>query len=122
MKHDNLRSTIVNFCVLVLALGPVANPLLAASSDVTGRVAGQVLDRATGMPVAGARIEARRITTNELFASAGTDALGSYLIDDVPAGIYAVNIISDSTRFAVEQRFDVRVGTSYLLEACFLKI
>ena len=121
MRYDNLRSAIVSFCVLVLALGPVASQLLAASSDVTGRVAGQVLDRATGMPVAGARIEARRITTNEVFASpgTGTDALGSYLIDDVPAGIYAVNIIHDGTRFAVEERFDVRVGTSYLLEACF---
>ncbi|GMR23739.1 MAG: hypothetical protein BMS9Abin37_2199 [Acidobacteriota bacterium] len=74
-----MRQAIVSFCVLALALGPVATPLLAASStDVTGRVVGQVLDRATGMPVAGARIEARRITTNELLASAGTDALGSY--------------------------------------------
>lgn len=61
---------------------------------------------------------ARRITTNELFASAGTDALGSYLIDGAPAGIYAVDIINNSRRFVVEERFDVRVS-SYLLEACF---
>ncbi|GMR23740.1 MAG: hypothetical protein BMS9Abin37_2200 [Acidobacteriota bacterium] len=37
----------------------------------------------------------------------------------MPAGIYAGDIINDSTRFAVEERLDVRVGTSYLLEACF---
>lgn len=119
MRHENLRQAIVSFCILALVLGPIATPLLAASSDVTGRVAGQVLDRATGMPVAGARIEARRITTNELFESAGSDALGAYLIDDVPAGIYAVDVIKDSTRFAVEDRIDVRVRSRFLLEACF---
>ena len=119
MFKDRLRIGIVFACTLGLALGPAVNPLFAQSSSVTSRTAGSVIDKASGLPISGARVEAKLITTNELFTSPGTDGLGGYVVTSMPAGIYALSIVHDGATFPVPEFVDVRMGTTYLLEACF---
>lgn len=119
MFKDRLRIGIVFACTLGLALGPAVNPLFAQSSSVTSRIAGSVIDKASGHPIAGAHVVAKLITTNELFTSPGTDGLGGYVVTSVPAGIYALSIVHDGATFPVPELVDVRMGTTYLLEACF---
>jgi len=99
-------------------------PVLQAQPErqdrpVRGRMAGVVMDGATGKPASGALVRAKLITENETFESERADGLGSYLVSDVPAGIYAVTVLHDGVSYRVADHFDVRMNLSFLLEACF---
>lgn len=117
--HRLLRVTSALVCTMSLGFGPVAPSLLAQSGPATGRIAGLVVDEASGRALTGAQVQAKLITTNDVFTSRGTDNLGGYLITGVPAGIYALTVVHDGRAFPLNELIDARVGMEYLLEACF---
>ncbi|MDX1390568.1 MAG: carboxypeptidase-like regulatory domain-containing protein, partial [Acidobacteriota bacterium] len=120
MRNDRFRNAVAVLSVSLLTIGPGVNPLLSQTPTVTGRIAGNVYDHASGLPVEGARVEALQVTTNEVFTSPASDPLGGYLIPSAPPGIYAVRISHDGVSYEVAERFDVRTGIAFLLEACFV--
>jgi len=61
----------------------------------------------------------QRITSNERFTGPATDARGSYIISNVPPGIYAFYLEYEGAEYAVREHFDVRTGVDFLLESCF---
>jgi hypothetical protein len=82
-------------------------------------MAGKVYERTSRTALTDVVVTAQRITRNERFSSPATDARGSYIISNVPAGIYAFYLNHEGTEYPVPEHFDVRMGVEFLLETCF---
>ena len=75
---------------LLIAAVLAARPLAALPAPPTGDIAGTVVDSATGKPLPGGEI---RLTQNgSVVATAVTDAFGRFIIHNLSAGNYAVEI------------------------------
>ena len=120
MLCDGVRRPLVYLCVTALVLGLFPASLLSQPSSVTGTVAGRVFDKDARTPISGVTVNAQLVTTDTLFTSGETEPLGSYLISDVPAGVYAFNLDYEGKEYPVEGRFDIRADMSFLLESCFV--
>jgi hypothetical protein len=82
-------------------------------------MAGRVFEKSSRTAISGVTVSAQLITTNERFSGSPTDGRGSYLISNVPAGIYAFYLDYQGMEYTVAERFDVRTGVDFLLESCF---
>jgi hypothetical protein len=118
MIYSSFRQLLVVLCIATIALGSTPSLLIAQPESVTGRIAGRVYSKDEKMPLADVAVNALLITTNERYAS-NTNALGSYVIQNVPAGVYALTLGYEGKEFPVEGHFDIRAGMKFLLEGCF---
>ncbi len=118
MVYSSLRQLLVFVCMAVMFLGPTPGLVLSQTSTVTGRIAGRVYDKEAKMPLAGVAVNALLITANKRYGSE-TNALGSYVIPNVDAGIYALSLDYEGKTYPVKGHFDVRAAMSFLLEGCF---
>jgi hypothetical protein len=89
---------------LTLALAIVSLGVPASSSaagkqveakSANGRVAGVAKDSA-GQPAANRSVRLRDMVTGRAVSTARTNAAGAFAFDNVPAGIYVVEVINDS--------------------------
>ena len=120
MALGMVRASLVSLCIVGLTLSSVPLPAFAQRSDaITGTMAGQVYEESSRTAMSGVTVIAQRITSNERFAAAATDARGSYFIPSVPPGIYAFYLEYEGEEFSVVDHFDVRTGVDFLLESCF---
>ncbi|PYP45996.1 MAG: hypothetical protein DMD50_09635, partial [Gemmatimonadetes bacterium] len=91
--------------------GFTAHPALAASVragvPADGDVGGSVADSATGTPLPGG--EVRILRGGNTIAATTTDAFGRYLIHNVPAGSYGVEVRYLGYRFEVR---NVAIGST----------
>jgi len=91
------------FVALAVALGCSA----AAAQQVLGAITGTVKD-ASGAVIPGAAVKGVNLATN-LAVSAHSDANGSYLLPDLPAGTYRVTISKEG--FQTEDHTEILVNS-----------
>src|SRR2546423_2202808 len=83
------------------------NPPAAIRRVVSGDIGGTVGDSATGTPLASG--EVRILQAGNLVATAVTDAFGRYVVHNLPAGAYQVEVRYLGYH---AQRHDVSVGAT----------
>ena len=111
-KPTSRASALAVLLTLLMSQGAVAAPF------ARGSIAGKIFDKATQELLENVTIGARALTSNETF-EATTDADGVYHVADAPDGVYAFTLRFRGIDYPVPERFDVRVGTPFLLESCF---
>jgi hypothetical protein len=119
MKTPAVRYLLVPICVALLLRIGFPLPLYSEATTVRGTMAGKIYEKSSRTILNYVRVNAHLITTNQRFTSEPTDARGSYMIADVPSGIYAFSIEYQGTEYPVSERLDARAGMSFLLETCF---
>jgi TonB dependent receptor/Carboxypeptidase regulatory-like domain len=91
-----MSSTTFHYAMAVawLAAGLVARPAFAASVEGVprddGDIGGSVADSATGTPLPGGQV--RIVRDGNTIATATTDAFGRFVIHNLPAGAYSVEV------------------------------
>lgn len=120
MLTTGLRYLLIPLSI-VLCLHATSLPLLMAQPEtIRGTIAGKIYEKTSRTALSGVRVNAKLITTGQEFASGETDSRGSYMISDVPSGIYAFTFEYDGKEYAFEEKLDSRVAMSFLLESCFI--
>jgi hypothetical protein len=119
MRTPVMRYLFVPLGVALLLHIGVPLPQYGEAATIRGTMAGKIYEKSSRTVLSDVRVKAHSITTNQLFTSDATDARGSYMIPDVPAGIYAFSIEYQGTDYTVSDRLDARAGMSFLLETCF---
>lgn len=76
------------------AAGPLIQPAVAAAREIrvpaSGDISGTVADSSSGTPLPGGEVRVAR--GRDLVATATTDAFGRYVIHNLPAGSYSVEV------------------------------
>lgn len=98
------------FLLAVLLAG--VSEILAQGAPATGRIAGKILNGATGMSVPSATV-----TVAEAGVSATTALDGSYVIEDVPAGSRDITVTRDGYQTAQFTGVAVAAGETARLDA-----
>jgi hypothetical protein len=119
MKTPVMRYLLVPMCVLTLLQMGVPLPLNGETVEVHGTIAGKIYEGSSRTALSDVIVNVQSITTNQRFASGPTDARGSYVIPNVPSGIYAFSLSHQGVEYEVTERLDARAGMSFLLESCF---
>jgi hypothetical protein len=114
-----MRNILVLLCVATLTLGTYPQYLLSQSNTISGTLAGAVYTKGTRGALEGVTITARPITSNDSFYTQSSDTRGSYVISNVPPGIYAFTLEYEGIEYPVQGQFDARAPMDFLLETCF---
>lgn len=106
----------------IVLLLHVNSPLLlfAQEGPVRGTIAGKIYEKSSRTALSDVSVHAKLITTGQEYASEKSDSRGSYMISDVPPGIYAFTFVYDGKEYVIEEKFDSRIAMSFLLESCFV--
>ena len=84
------------FSLIMPCLIWIPVPAGALEADPPGSLSGQVVDVATGLPVAGASVSLKELETDPV----RTDLNGRYLLRDVPEGTYTLVVFKAGYRFS----------------------
>lgn len=103
----NLSNGVIKLCLLVFAILPLTSPAQGRKGFITG----EITERSSGQPVAGARITAA--SNGVIVGETATDADGSFTLE-LDGGVYEVDI--DRANFASITRSRVEVvGRRYVV-------
>lgn len=105
--------------LLCACFGMKSTSAFSEPAPKNGTIAGRVFDKATNTGLAGVKVSAQLISTNERFSGLETDDRGSYVISPVPPGVYAFYLDYRGVEYSVDNHLDVRTSMSFLLETCF---
>lgn len=65
-------------------------------------------------------VNARQLSSNQIFQSPSTGGSGEYMIRNAPPGTFDFVLRHDEVDYPVQQRLDVNVELSYVAELCFV--
>src|SRR5476651_2019154 len=114
-----MKLKLISFYILLFvgfgAQAHIATLVLKSSpEDVVGTLSGTITDKADGKPIIGATI-----TIPDLRKGAVTDADGKYTFNNIPKGIYLVQVsyigyltINQRVDFSKTKVYDVKMQTS----------
>jgi hypothetical protein len=120
MLTTGLRYLWIGLSIVLLLHANSPLPLFAQQETIRGTIAGKIYEKTSRTALSDVRVHAKLITTGQEFHSGKTDGRGSYMISDVPSGIYAFTFEYDGKEYTIEEKFDSRIAMSFLLESCFI--
>jgi hypothetical protein len=99
------------FWGFILALLLFASPaVLRSQAPAKGHLVGFVFGKDGSTPVAGATVMVKDVTTGTVFESTKTDSLGTFTIDGLRAGIYALGVTSSNGDYNSQELIGVKPG------------
>src|SRR5450631_1072390 len=108
MKLTNLRRTTLATCSVVIILALTTTML--GQSVSTSQISGVIQDQ-TGSIVSNAKITLTQTDTGQVHKLTSS-ATGSYIIPDLPAGNYTLQVTSPGFSTYVQKDISLNVGTS----------
>src|ERR1700731_3206175 len=103
-----MASKRISFCAKALSAALLLSAIPALAQTIVSTLRGRVTDP-QGAVVVGATVTARQIDTN-LTRISPSDSLGQYLIANLPAGSYEVNVEQSGFNSQKQSNLVLRVG------------
>ncbi|MBD3415362.1 MAG: hypothetical protein GF421_13155 [Candidatus Aminicenantes bacterium] len=104
--HKKYTSIVLCFALIVLYLPNLAK----AEENKTGNLTGFVFGEDGTIPVEGAVVTLRNVSTGQVYKSPGTDNQGTFKVEQMQTGMYVMGVTSESGNFNADDLVGVREG------------